>query len=65
MRSKLGEMTNFDWEIPINDDGNLVLYAHVTMLLIKDNPILRGVRTIGLKFYCLHAVTISGTRKRL
>ena len=28
MRSKLGEMTNFDWEIPIDDDGNLVLYAH-------------------------------------
>ena len=38
---------------------------HVTMLLIKDNPILRGGRTIGLKFYCLHAVTISGTPKRL
>ena len=35
------------------------------MLLIKDNPILRIGRIIGLMFYCLHAVTISGTRKRL
>ena len=38
---------------------------YVTMLLIKDNLVLRGGQTIGLKFYCLHAVTISGTRKRL
>ena len=22
-------MTNFDWEFPTNDDGNLVLYAHI------------------------------------
>ena len=28
MRSKNGEMTNFDWEFPTDDDGNLVLYAH-------------------------------------
>ncbi|MCG8626899.1 MAG: hypothetical protein MJE68_33470, partial [Proteobacteria bacterium] len=28
MRSKDGAMTNFDWEFPTDDDGNLVLYAH-------------------------------------
>ena len=28
MRSKDGGMTNFEWDIPTNDDGNLVLYAH-------------------------------------
>ena len=28
MRSKNGEMTNFDWEFPTDDEGNLVLYAH-------------------------------------
>ena len=28
MRSKDGGMTNFEWEIPTNDEGNLVLYAH-------------------------------------
>ena len=29
MRSKDGAMTNFDWEFPTDDDGNLVLYAHI------------------------------------
>ena len=28
MRSKDGGMTNFEWDIPTNDEGNLVLYAH-------------------------------------
>ena len=28
MRSKDGGMTNFEWEIPIYDEGNLVLYAN-------------------------------------
>ena len=28
MRSKDGGMTNFEWDIPNNDDGNLVLYVH-------------------------------------
>ena len=28
MRSKDGGMTNFEWDIPIDDEGNLVLYAH-------------------------------------
>ena len=28
MRSKDEGMTNFEWDIPTNDEGNLVLYAH-------------------------------------
>ena len=28
MRSKDGAMTNFEWDISSDDDGNLVLYAH-------------------------------------
>ena len=28
MRSKDGGMTNFQWDIPTDDEGNLVLYAH-------------------------------------
>ena len=32
MRSKDGGMTNFKWDIPTNDEGNLVLYAHTLEL---------------------------------
>ena len=28
MRSKDGGMTNFEWDIPTDDEGNLVLYVH-------------------------------------
>ena len=28
MQSKDGAMTNFNWEFPVDDEGNLVLYAH-------------------------------------
>ena len=28
MRSKDGVMTNFEWDIPTDDEGNLVLYTH-------------------------------------
>ena len=28
MRSKDGGITNFEWDIPTDDDGNLVMYAH-------------------------------------
>ena len=44
MRSKDGAMTSFDWEFPIDDDGNLVLYAHIfanslePTKLAKENP---------------------------
>ena len=29
MRSKDGGMTNFEWDIPTDDEGNLVLYAYM------------------------------------
>ena len=44
MQSKDGAMTSFDWEFPTDDDGNLVLYAHVfanslePTELAKENP---------------------------
>ena len=44
MRSKDGAMTSFDWEFPTDDDGNLVLYAHIfanslePTKLAKENP---------------------------
>ena len=48
MRSKLGEMTKFDWEIPIDDDGNLVLYAHTfasalePTKFVSEDPLLQA-----------------------
>ena len=48
MRSKDGGMTNFEWDIPTDDDGNPVLYAHTfasslepTKLANKD-PVLQA-----------------------
>ena len=44
MRSKDGAMTSFDWEFPTDDEGNLVLYAHIfanslePTKLAKENP---------------------------
>ena len=44
MRSKDGAMTSFDWEFPTDDEGNLVLYAHIfanslePTQLAKENP---------------------------
>ena len=41
---KDGAMTSFDWEFPTDDDGNLVLYAHIfanslkPTKLVKENP---------------------------
>ena len=29
MWSKDGAMTSFDWKFPTDDEGNLVLYAHI------------------------------------
>ena len=48
MRSKDGGMTNFEWDIPTDDEGNLALYAHTfasslepTKLTNKD-PVLQA-----------------------
>ena len=35
MRSKDGGMTNFEWDIPTDDKGNLVLYAHTFASSLK------------------------------
>ena len=48
MRSKDGGMTNFEWDIPTDDDGNLVLYAHTFVSSLKptklanEDPVLQA-----------------------
>ena len=48
MHSKDGGMTNVEWDIPTNDEGNLVLYAHtfVSSLeptkLANEDPVLQA-----------------------
>ena len=48
MRSKDGGMTNFEWDIPTNDEGNLVLYAHTfssslePTKLANEDPVLQA-----------------------
>ena len=48
MRSKDGGMTNFEWDIPTSDDGNLVLCAHTfasslePTKLANEDPVLQA-----------------------
>ena len=35
MRSKDGGMINFEWDIPTDDEGNLVLYTHTFASSLK------------------------------
>ena len=48
MRSKDGGMTNFEWDIPTDDEGNLVLYAHTfasslePTKLANEDPVLQA-----------------------
>ena len=52
MRSKDGGMTNFEWDIPTDDEGNLVLYAHTfastlePTKLANEDPLLQAETTI-------------------
>ena len=54
MRSKDGGMTNFEWDIPTDDEGNLVLYAHtfVSSLeptkLANEDPALQAETKIAV-----------------
>ena len=54
MRSKDGGMTNFEWDIPADDEGNLVLYAHtfVSTLeptkLANEDPLLQAETKIDV-----------------
>ena len=48
MRSKDGGMTNFEWDIPTDDEGNLVLYVHTFASSLKptklanEDPVLQA-----------------------
>ena len=48
MHSKDGGMTNFEWDIPTDDEGNLVLYAHTFANSLKptklanEDPVLQA-----------------------
>ena len=48
MCSKDGRMTNFEWDIPTDDEGNLVLYAHTfasslePTKLVNEDPVLQA-----------------------
>ena len=54
MHSKDGAMTNFEWDIPTDDEGNLVLYAHTftTSLeatkLANEDPVLQAEMKINV-----------------
>ena len=54
MRSKDGGMTNFEWHIPTNDEGNLVLYAHTfasslePTKLANEDPVLQAETKIAV-----------------
>ena len=48
MRSKDGGMTNFEWDIPTDDEGDLVLYTHTfasslePTKLANEDPVLQS-----------------------
>ena len=54
MRSKDGGMTNFEWDIPTDDEGNLVLYAHTfastlePTKLANEDPVLQAETKIEI-----------------
>ena len=54
MHSKGRGMTNFEWDIPTDDEGNLVLYAHTfastlePTKLANEDPVLQAVRNINV-----------------
>ena len=54
MRSKDGGMTNFEWEIPTDEEGNLVLYAHTfnstlePTKLANEDPLLQAQTKIDM-----------------
>ena len=54
MRSKDGGITNFEWDIPTDDEGNLVLYAHTfastlePTKLANEDPLLQAETKIDV-----------------
>ena len=54
MRSKDRGMTNFEWDIPTDDEGNLVLYAHTFASTLEptklgnEDPVLQAETKINV-----------------
>ena len=54
MQSKDGGMTNFEWDIPTDDEGNLILYAHTftstlePTKLANEDPLLQAETKIDI-----------------
>ena len=54
MHSKDGGMTNFEWDIPTDDEGNLVLYGHTFASTLKptklanEDPLLQAETKINV-----------------
>ena len=54
MHSKDGGMTNFEWDIPTDDEGNLMLYAHTfasslePTKLANEDPVLQAETKISV-----------------
>ena len=54
MHSKDGGMTNFEWDIPTDNEGNLVLYAHTfasslePTKLANEDPVLQAETKINV-----------------
>ena len=68
MCSKDGGMTNFEWDIPTDDEGNLVLYAHTfasslePTKLANEDPVLQAeTKTTVSQTPNKHTVTTDNT----
>ena len=54
MISKDGGLTNFEWKIAVDDEGNIVLYAHTLSSsleptkLAKEDPLLQAQTKINV-----------------
>ena len=49
MHSKDGGMTNFEWDIPTDDEGNLVLYAHTFVSTLKPTKLANEVPVLQVE----------------
>ena len=66
MHSKDGGMTNFEWDIPTDDEGNLVLYVHTfasslePTKLANEDPVLQAETKIEVSQMPLKHVVETG-----
>ena len=49
MQSKDGGMTNFEWDIPTDDEGNLILYAHTFTSTLEPTKLAKKICYYKLK----------------